>query len=31
MERHVFPGDRGTVRQCAATRGLELILEEIGS
>jgi nicotinamide-nucleotide amidase len=29
LERHVFPGDRGAVRQSAALRGLELILEQL--
>jgi len=31
LERHVFPGDRGAVRQGAALRGLELILEQLDS
>lgn len=30
VERHVFPGERVTVRQSAATRALELILERLG-
>jgi nicotinamide-nucleotide amidase len=30
VERHVFPGDRGTVRQRAASRAFELILGKLG-
>jgi nicotinamide-nucleotide amidase len=29
VERHVFPGDREAVRQGAAIRGLELLLEQL--
>lgn len=30
LEQHVFPGDRGSVRQSAALRGMELILDQLG-
>ena len=30
VERHVFPGDRRTVRNAAASRGLALLLETLG-
>lgn len=30
LEQHVFPGDRGSVRQSAALRCMELILEQVG-
>jgi nicotinamide-nucleotide amidase len=29
VQRHVFPGDRGAVRQAAAARGLELLIEQL--
>lgn len=31
VERHVFPGDRRAVRLAAATRGLALLLEVLGT
>jgi nicotinamide-nucleotide amidase len=31
VERHVFPGDRRTVRITAAVRGLAFLLEKLGS
>lgn len=31
VERHVFPGDRGAIRQAASLRGLELLLEQLGA
>jgi nicotinamide-nucleotide amidase len=31
VERHVFPGDRRTVRLMTAARGLALLLEKLGS
>jgi len=31
VERHVFPGDRRAVRLAAATRGLALLVETLGT
>jgi nicotinamide-nucleotide amidase len=30
VQRHVFPGDRGAVRQAASARGLELLIKQLG-